>query len=348
MRFRSIWISDVHLGCKHAQVEPLLEFLREHESTYLYLVGDFIDGWELRRRWQWDERSNVLIQKLLRKSRKQTRIVYICGNHDEFLQNYVGLDLGRIHLTERIVHTAADGRRFLVLHGHQFDGLVHFNRLLERIGSRLYNWILSLNLYFNRARRRLGFGYWSIAACLKFKAKSAVRYVSDFEAGMVQIARRNHVQGVICGHVHRAEIRTIGGIEYMNCGDWVESCTALAEDFAGGFRLLRLRESDFWPSRHRTAQARLQAHTATTPAIAEPELPGRVPVHPYRLEPELPGLTCPPRPVSITPARLAAASGTEKPAGTAHARTRGPDEDGPPTCGGPLPPVCPEGSAGSD
>jgi UDP-2,3-diacylglucosamine pyrophosphatase LpxH len=240
MKYHAIWISDVHLGSRHAQTPLLLEFLHEHSCEHLYLVGDIIDGWELKRRWLWDVPANTVIQKILRMNRKDTRVTYLYGNHDEFLQDFVGLDLGGIRLVEHALHVGPTGKRYLVMHGHQLDGLVHFNRLLERVGSRLYDWILEFNLLFNRVRRRLGFGYWSVAAYLKFRAKSAVTYVARFEEGMVHRARQHDVDGVICGHIHRAEMRDVQGIEYLNCGDWVESCTALAEDYEGRIHLLRL------------------------------------------------------------------------------------------------------------
>jgi UDP-2,3-diacylglucosamine pyrophosphatase LpxH len=238
MTFRSIWISDVHLGSKHAQVDALIDFLRRHDSQHLYVVGDFVDGWELKRRWFWKNDYNVLLQKILRKSRKDTRVTFLYGNHDEFLEDYAGLRFGAVRLMERCIHTGADGRRYLVLHGHQFDGLVGFNRLLERVGSRIYDWILGFNTHFNRVRRRLGFGYWSVAAYLKFRAKSAVKYVTQFEEAVVRFARSQKVDGVICGHIHRAEIRDIEGVLYLNCGDWVESCSALVEEWDGTLRIL--------------------------------------------------------------------------------------------------------------
>jgi UDP-2,3-diacylglucosamine pyrophosphatase LpxH len=179
----------------------------------------------------------------LRKSRKNTRVVYITGNHDEFLDDFTGVRFGSVTLAKQVIHVAADGVRYLVLHGHQADGLTHFNRLLERVGSHVYDAILNLNLYFNRFRRSLGFGYWSMAAYLKFKAKAAVQYVTDYEQTIAQMARKQNAEGVICGHIHRAEIKDIGGVRYLNCGDWVESCTALVEDFDGTIRLLNLHEN---------------------------------------------------------------------------------------------------------
>jgi UDP-2,3-diacylglucosamine pyrophosphatase LpxH len=246
---RSVWISDIHLGTKHARVGELLDFLRMVDCKYLYLVGDFIDGWELKFRWFWREDYNTLIQKLLRKSRKNTKVIYISGNHDEFIEQFVGMRFGTVTMAREVMHTAADGKKYLVIHGHQADGLTHFNHLLEKLGSHLYNWILDFNLYFNRARRAMGFGYWSLAAFLKFKAKSAVKFVTEYEKTLATMARSHEADGVICGHIHRAEIKTIDGIQYFNSGDWVESCTALIEDFDGKIKLVHFHEDDVLRSR---------------------------------------------------------------------------------------------------
>ena len=248
-QYRSVWISDIHLGTRHAQVDALLDFLRDVDCKYLYLVGDFIDGWQLKSKWHWQDSYNVLVQKLLRKSRKTTKVIYITGNHDEFLEQFLGMRFGRVIIAREAIHTAANGKKYLVLHGHQFDGLTQFNRLLEKIGTRLYDWVLDFNLHFNRVRRRFGFGYWSLAAYLKFKAKSAVKYITEYEDTIVQMARKQNVHGVICGHIHRAETKTIGGVEYLNCGDWVESCTALVEDFQGNIQLIHFHENDVLHSR---------------------------------------------------------------------------------------------------
>ena len=246
---RSVWISDIHLGTRHAQVSELLDFLRLVDCKYLYIVGDFIDGWELKFRWHWRDEYNVLIQKLLRKSRKYTKVIYITGNHDEFIGQFIGLRFGSVTLAKEVIHVGADGKKYLVIHGHQADGLTHFNHLLEKLGSHLYNWILDFNHYFNRVRRVLGFGYWSLAAYLKSKAKSAVKFVSEYEITLATLARNRQADGVICGHIHRAEIKQIDGIQYLNCGDWVESCTALIEDFDGKIRLVHFHEDDVLRSR---------------------------------------------------------------------------------------------------
>ena len=288
MRYRSIWISDVHLGSRHAQTELLLDFLRHHQCRHLYLVGDIVDGWELRRRWLWDADSNTVIQKILRIHRKETRVTYICGNHDEFLQHFVGLSIGGVRVVDHAIHVGADRRRYLVIHGHQLDGLVHFNRLLERVGSRLYDFILTLNTHFNRLRRRMGFGYWSVSSYLKQNTKSAVRYITGFEDGMVRLAQEHRVQGVICGHIHRAEQRQIHGLKYLNCGDWVESCTALVEDFDGQFQILRWHE--------RRANSEVQDSLASKLAVQKSEekpsskFRRRPPAGSDDAEPELAGL----------------------------------------------------------
>jgi UDP-2,3-diacylglucosamine pyrophosphatase LpxH len=244
MNYRSIWISDVHLGTRHSQVGKLLDFLRETECEQLYIVGDFIDGWQLRRKWYWTEEYNLLVQKLLRKNRKQTQVTFIIGNHDEFLEQFLGLNFGAVQLAERTVHIAADGKRYVVLHGHQFDGLAHFNRLLDRVGSALYERILDMNVWVNRVRRLLGFGYWSFASYIKLKAKRAMKYVNDYEEALIQFARKSEACGVICGHIHRPEIRQVGEVVYMNCGDWIENCTALVEDFTGKISLINFHERE--------------------------------------------------------------------------------------------------------
>lgn len=239
----TIWISDVHLGSRHAQTELLLDFLRHHHCRQLYLVGDIVDGWELHHRWLWDAASNTVIQKILRIHRKETRVTYICGNHDEFLQQFIGLSVGGVRVVNHAIHIGADHHRCVVVHGHQLDGLVHFNRLLERVGSRLYDLILTLNTHFNRLRRRLG-----LRLLVRLLVSQAQHQIGGpmrrplFEDGMVQLAQKHRVQGVICGHIHRAEQRQIHGLNYFNCGDLVESCTALVEDFEGRFQILRWHE----------------------------------------------------------------------------------------------------------
>jgi UDP-2,3-diacylglucosamine pyrophosphatase LpxH len=237
-RFRAIWISDLHLGTTGCQARHLLDFLRHTESEYLYLVGDIIDGWQLRRRWYWPQAHNDVVQKVLRKARKGTRVVYIPGNHDEFGRHFLKLSFGGIEVCEEVTHVTADGRRLLVLHGDLFDAVVQRARWLAIVGDRLHATILHLNRWLNALRARMGFPYWSLAQFLKLKVKNAVSYIVDFERAVAAEARQRGVHGVVCGHIHKAEIREIEGILYCNDGDWVESLTALVEDGDGSLRVL--------------------------------------------------------------------------------------------------------------
>ncbi len=232
-RYRAIWLSDIHLGTRGCKAEFLLDFLKHNESEYLYLVGDIIDGWRLKKVWQWASTHNDVVQKILRKARKGTRVVYVPGNHDEALRDYTELHFGGIYVTDEIVHQTADGRQFLVLHGDQFDGVVKYAKWLALLGDWAYEMALSLNHGFNIIRRRLGYPYWSLSAYLKHKVKNAVNFIGEFEHTVADEARRRGVDGVICGHIHNAEIRYIGDVLYCNDGDWVESCTALVEHLDG-------------------------------------------------------------------------------------------------------------------
>jgi UDP-2,3-diacylglucosamine pyrophosphatase LpxH len=238
-RFRTLWISDIHLGTRGCQADLLLDFLRRTDSDTLYLVGDIIDGWRLKRSWYWPQAHNDVVQKLLRKARKGTRIVYIPGNHDENFRDFAFRRFGRVVIQNHAIHVTADGRRLLVLHGDQFDGVVRHARWLAFAGDRAYQAALSVNTIVNWVRRKLGFRYWSLSAYLKHKVKKAVEYVSRFEAAVVAEARRRGADGVVCGHVHTAEMRTVEGILYCNDGDWVESCTALVEHADGRLEILR-------------------------------------------------------------------------------------------------------------
>ena len=238
VRYRTIWISDIHLGTRGCQADYLLDFLKYSESDYLYLVGDIVDGWRLKKSWYWAQSHNDVVQKLLRKARKGTRVIYVPGNHDEALRDYAGVHFGGVFVTPEIVHVTVDGRRLLVMHGDQFDGVIRYAKWLAYLGDRAYNLALAANHWFNLARRQLGFGYWSLSAYLKNKVKNAVQFVDNFEAAVAAEARRRRVDGVVCGHIHKAEIRTIEGVLYCNDGDWVESCTALVEHHDGRLQLI--------------------------------------------------------------------------------------------------------------
>ena len=237
-RYRTIWISDVHLGTAGCKADFLLDFLKCTESDTLYLVGDIIDGWQLKKGWIWRQSHNDVVQKILRKARKGTRVIYVPGNHDEFARGYVEHAFGGIDVVYEATHITADGKRLLVTHGDLFDGVIQQAKWLAHLGDSLYTLILALNHWFNRVRVRLGFGYWSLSQYLKHKVKNAVSFISDFEHALVNEARRRGFDGVVCGHIHKAEIRMIDGVLYCNDGDWVESLTALVEDHAGRLEIV--------------------------------------------------------------------------------------------------------------
>jgi UDP-2,3-diacylglucosamine pyrophosphatase LpxH len=237
-RYRSVWISDLHLGTPGCQAIALLDFLKHVESDHLFLVGDIIDGWQLRRSWYWPQAHNDVVQKLLRKARKGTRVIFIPGNHDEFARRYVEHNFGGIDVAEDWIHRTADGRRLWVVHGDLFDGVIQCARWLAHVGDRLYELALKLNRWLNSARARLGLPYWSLSRYLKLKVKRAVSYVGDFEAAVAREARKRGVHGVVCGHIHHAELRDIDGILYANDGDWVESLTALVEHADGRLEIV--------------------------------------------------------------------------------------------------------------
>jgi UDP-2,3-diacylglucosamine pyrophosphatase LpxH len=235
---RTVFISDLHLGTPGCQAEALLAFLKHHPSDYLYLVGDVIDGWQLRKRWYWPQSHNDVIQKLLKRARKGCKTIFVPGNHDEFARAFAGQQFGGIDVMEEAVHLTADGRSIWVTHGDYFDGVIQCAKWLAYVGDSLYEFTLKLNRYLNRLRNRLGLPYWSLSAYLKHKVKSALNYVMDFEAAVAHEAQRLGHHAVVCGHIHRAEIRVINGILYCNDGDWVESCTALVEHFDGRLELI--------------------------------------------------------------------------------------------------------------
>lgn len=238
MHYRSIFISDIHLGTPGCQAEALLSFLKFNSSDYLYLVGDIVDGWQLRRKWYWPQAHNDVVQKLLRRARKGCQVIYVPGNHDEFARDFVTHQFGGIDVSEEAVHTMADGRKFWLTHGDYFDAVVQHAKWLAYVGDYLYEFTLRLNRNLNRARARLGLPYWSLSAYLKHKVKKALNYVTAFERAVAHEAHKRGFQGVICGHIHRAEIRTIDGVVYCNDGDWVESRSALVEHHDGRLELI--------------------------------------------------------------------------------------------------------------
>lgn len=238
---RAIFISDTHLGTRGCKAQHLLDFLRHHESDDLYLVGDVIDGWALRSGFYWPQSHNDVVQKVLRRARKGARVVYIPGNHDEFARQFVGLDFGGIAIRAEAEHRLLDGRRLWIVHGDFADGVIQHARWLAYVGDALYDLALWLNRHVNAVRARLGMPYWSLSQYLKHKVKNAVSFICDFEQVLAREARRRGYDGVVCGHIHRAEIREVDGLLYCNDGDWVESLTALVESRDGELRIVH------WP-----------------------------------------------------------------------------------------------------
>lgn len=235
---RTLFLSDIHLGTPGCKADLLVDFLRHNHADTIYLVGDIIDGWRLKRSWYWRAEHNAVIQEILRRSRKGAKVIYVPGNHDEALRDYTGFIFGGIEILDEAIHKTADGRRLLVLHGDQFDSVVTYARWLAHLGDRAYTIALALNNWLHIIRRAFGRPYWSLSAYLKHRVKNAVEYISDFEQAVARAARERGVDGVVCGHIHHPEIRDIDGILYCNDGDWVESCTALAEDKSGKLRIL--------------------------------------------------------------------------------------------------------------
>ncbi len=242
-RYRAVFISDLHLGTPGCQAHALLSFLKVSTSQSLYLVGDIVDGWQLRKRWFWPQAHNDVVQKLLRSARKGCRVVFIPGNHDEFAREFTEHSFGGIEVKQEAVHELADGRTLWVIHGDAFDGVVQCARWLAYLGDNLYEFVLKLNRHLNRIRHRIGLPYWSLSAYLKHKVKRAVNYVNDFEVAVAHEAARRGHRGVVCGHIHRAEIREIGDVLYCNDGDWVESCTALVEHWDGRLEIVHWHQS---------------------------------------------------------------------------------------------------------
>ncbi len=237
--YRALFVSDLHLGTKACQAEAFLDFLRVCETPRIYLVGDIVDFWRVKRGVYWPQPHNDVLQKLLRKARKGTDLIYIPGNHDEAMRDYCGSRFGGVAIERNIIHTGADGRRYLVMHGDEFDVVVRYAKWLALFGDWSYTVALWANTHFNVVRRFFGLPYWSLSAYLKQRVKRAVNYIGEFETALAQEARRRGAQGVICGHIHHAAMRQVGDVVYINTGDWVESCTAVGETTDGTFEIIR-------------------------------------------------------------------------------------------------------------
>ena len=238
-KVRSVFLSDIHLGTRACQADRLLDFLREHPAEQTYLVGDIIDFWAMSRSISWSQAQNTVVQKLLRRARHGERVVFIPGNHDEALRDYCGIVFGDVEVVDEIVHQTAVGRRFLLIHGDQFDQVTRHHRWVAVLGDKAYETLVRINVWLSWGRRKLGIsGYWSLAGYAKRKVKTALNFIFDFEESAIHHARERGLDGVICGHIHWAQIRDIGGLTYVNCGDWVDSCTAIVEHFDGTLELV--------------------------------------------------------------------------------------------------------------
>ena len=238
MKYRSIFISDVHLGTKVSQAALLLDFLRDSDCEHLYLVGDIIDGWAMSKSFYWPQIHNDVIQKLMRKARKDTKVTYLPGNHDEFLRSFGDHEFGNIKLVDTIKHRGLDGKTYLIMHGDQFDAVIKNMKWLSLVGTWAYDFSIHLNVILSKIRDIFGMPYWSLSAWAKYKVKKAVNFISDYENNLANYAKSKGAQGMICGHIHHANIRDVDGITYMNCGDWCESCTALVEHEDGKWEIL--------------------------------------------------------------------------------------------------------------
>ncbi len=239
LKVRTLFLSDIHLGTRACQAERLLDFLREYSAEQTYLIGDIVDFWAMSRSICWTPAQNTVVQKLLRRARQGERIIFIPGNHDEALRDYCGTVFGNIELALEWVHETADGRRFLLIHGDVFDQVTRHHRWVAVLGDQAYNLLVRINTWLSWGRRKLGIaGYWSLAGYAKRKVKTALNFIGDFENSVLHHARERGLDGVICGHIHWAMIREINGLSYINCGDWVDSCTAIVEHFDGRLELI--------------------------------------------------------------------------------------------------------------
>jgi UDP-2,3-diacylglucosamine pyrophosphatase LpxH len=240
-RYRTIWISDVHLGTRGCNDRMLIDFLDHVDSEYLYLVGDIIDGWRMKKRFYWPERHNGIVRRVMKRAKRGTQVIYVPGNHDEMFRQFAGMNFGGVEIRSKAIHTTADGRKLLIVHGDEYDAVVLAHRWLAFLGDWAYRTMMQLNVGVNVVRRTLGLEYWSLSKHAKHKVKSAVSVITRFEEALAHEARLQGVDGVVCGHIHTAEIRDFDGVTYYNDGDWVEGCTALVEHFDGRMELLH------WP-----------------------------------------------------------------------------------------------------
>lgn len=240
-KYNSIFISDTHLGSKDSRAKDLDDFLKENSCNNLYLIGDIIDGWKIqRKKWRWKQSHTNVVRRILKKANEDTNVIYIAGNHDEFLRPLLHYDIGfgRIKVVNSYIHFGIDGKQYLVVHGDMFDGITRLAPWISFLGDRSYDFVLNLNSKFNWLRHRLGFGYWSLSKFLKYRVKKAVDFMFKYENNITNYAKKRGFDGVICGHIHHAEIKIVNDVIYMNDGDWVESCTALVEHHDGTWEII--------------------------------------------------------------------------------------------------------------
>lgn len=254
-RFRTIWISDIHLGTRGCNADLLIDFLDSTDSETMYLVGDIIDGWRLRKKLYWPAAHNDIVWRVLKRARRDTRIVYVPGNHDEMFRQFSGMNFGGVHIERAAIHVTADGRRLLVMHGDEFDAVMLAHRWLAFVGDAAYTLLMGISRWVNAVRGWLGLPYWSLSKTAKHKVKNAVEFISHFEEVVARAAAGRGVDGVVCGHIHTAEMRELSDIVYYNDGDWVESCTALVEHFDGQMEILHWPEEMAGREREREAAA---------------------------------------------------------------------------------------------
>lgn len=260
-QFRTIWISDIHLGTRGCNADMLIDFLDHVDSDTMYLVGDIIDGWRLKKKFYWPATHNDIVWRIMKRAKRGTRVIYIPGNHDEMFRQFTGLDFGGVKIRRKAIHTTADGRKLLVLHGDEFDTIMLAHRWLAFVGDAAYHVLMGMNRWVNAVRQWLDLPYWSLSKMAKHKVKNAVAFISKFEEIVAREAGERGVDGVVCGHIHNAEIREIEGVHYYNDGDWVEGCTALVEHFDGRMEVLH------WADEIAARTAAQQAAEADVPTL---------------------------------------------------------------------------------
>lgn len=246
-KYRSIFISDIHLGTRGCQADALCSFLKVNHSDNLFLVGDIIDGWRLKKRWYFPQSHANVIRRILTSSKRDTDVYYILGNHDEVLRKYLhyGIDIGNIKVLNRYTYTGINNKKYLVIHGDFFDRIMLEKKWLMHIGDTLYNMLIWFNTHFNTVRGWFGLEYWSLSKWLKHHTKQAINFIHSFEEHVALYCYNKGFDGIVCGHIHTAEMKSIDGIEYMNCGDWVESCTALVEHHDGTWELIHWKDTEY-------------------------------------------------------------------------------------------------------